>query len=145
MAAMSDALEVLLVNHLFRTDTWAKPTVLACALLTTDADDANTGIFTAGTGVEVTDAGSYARVNRAPLDANWDASSGTDGLTSNTADIDFTQASASWGTVTGMGITDNAGHNLGLLWVHGALASSKVVDSGDTFKFPAGDLDVTMA
>ncbi len=41
MAAMSDALEVLLVNHLFRTDTWAKPTVLACALLTTDADDAN--------------------------------------------------------------------------------------------------------
>ena len=51
MAEMSDYLEDELVEHIFRTASFTKPTVLAIALLTTAADDDDTGQFSTSTGV----------------------------------------------------------------------------------------------
>lgn len=146
MTAMSDYLEVELVKHLFRTGSFTKPTVLAHCLMTTVAVDADTGQFSVGTGVEVTNANAYARQDRPPLDANWDATSGSDGATANTAAITFpTCTTATWGTVTGVAITDSVTHDAGNHLMHGALSASKAVGVGDTFEFAAGDLDVTLA
>src|SRR5687768_16641189 len=135
MAAMSDYLEVELRKHLFRTGSFTKPTVLAIALFTAAPSDS-------GGGTEVT-GGSYARVDRPPLDANWTAASGTNGLTDNAAVITFPTATASWGTITHIGIFDAL--TTGNLLFHGALTTSKTVGSGDTFSIAAVDLDITFS
>ena len=145
MSAMSDSLETDLINHLFRTATFAKPTVLAFALLTTAADDANTGVFTSGTGVEVTNANAYARQDEPPLDANWAATSGSDGLTSNLGAITYPQATGSWGTVAACAICDNITHDTGAMFLHGTVTTSKAIDNGDTAEFAIGAVTVTMA
>ena len=135
MSAASDYLENQLILHLFRTGSFTKPTVLGVALFTAAPSDS-------GGGTEVT-GGSYARVNVPPLDANWAATSGTNGTTSNVAAINFGTASASWGTVTHYGIFDaTSGGNL---LVHGALTASKTVGSGDAFQISAGGLVITVA
>jgi hypothetical protein len=142
---MSDYLEDELVKHLFRTGSFTKPTVLAFALLTTAADDDDTGIFTASTGVEVTNANAYARVDRPPLDANWTATAGGDGQTDNAAAITYTQATGSWGTVVAMAITSSVTHNAGNMLFHSTVTTSRAIDNGDTAEFAAGAVTVTLA
>lgn len=135
MSAASDYLEDNIIKHLFRTGSFTKPTTIAVALFTAAPSDS-------GGGTEVT-GGSYARVSVNPLDANWAATSGTNGQTSNVAAINFGTASASWGTVTHFGIYDaTSGGNL-LIW--GALTASKTVGSGDAFQIPASSLVITVA
>ena len=143
MAAMSDFLENEIIDHIFRTGTYTAPTVIAVALFTAAPSDS-------GGGTEVA-TGSYARVSVGASDTDWNAtqggtsgdSSGTGGLTDNASDITFPTATASWGTVTHVGIFDaTSGGNL---LFHGTLTASKTVDNGDTFKFTAGDLDITLA
>ena len=142
---MSDFLEDELIKHLFRTGTFAKPTVMAVALLTTAADDNDTAIFTAVTGVEVTNAGAYARQDRAPLDANWSATAAGDGQTDNVAAITFPAATASWGTVLAIGLCSSATHNTGDLYFHSAVDTSRAIDNGDTAEFAIGAITVTLA
>lgn len=135
MANLSDFLENNLINHLFRTASYSKPAGLHIALFTAAPNDA-------GGGTEVT-GGSYARVARAPGDANWAATSGTNGQTSNVAAINFGTATANWGTITHIGIFDaSTGGNL-LFW--GALGTSRTINNGDSFEIPAGQLTVTFA
>jgi len=144
MAALSDYLENQIIDHIFRTASFTKPTALHVALFTAAPSDS-------GGGTEVT-GGSYARVNLAPLDTNWNAtqggttgaSSGTLGLTDNAVDITFAVPTANWGTITHVGIFDaTTGGNL---LFHGALGTSKTVNNGDPApKFVAGDLDITLA
>jgi hypothetical protein len=135
MSNASDYLEDNIVKHLFRTGSYTKPSNLYVALYTAAPSDS-------GGGTEVT-GGSYARVACNPSDSNWAATSGTNGVTSNVAAINFGTASASWGTITHFGILDaSSGGNL-LVW--GALSASKTVGSGDAFQIPAGSLTVTVA
>jgi hypothetical protein len=132
---MSDYLENNLILHIFRTGSWTKPTDLKLALYTAAPSDS-------GGGTEVAGSIGYARVSVAPLDANWAATSGINGLTSNVADIVFGAPTGNWGQVTHFGIFDQ-GTNL-LFW--GALTTPKTVNSGDPApKFVAGALTVTLA
>lgn len=144
MSAMSDFLEAALLNHVFRTSAFAQPTTLAVALLTTLAVDADDGQFTTGAGVEVPNSGAYARQDIGSLDANWTAP-GAGGLIDNVAEIAFPQATANWGTVVGIALVDSTTFDAGNMLFHGALATSKVVNNGDTFKIAIGDLDITFA
>ena len=136
MSQMSDYLEAALRTLIFRTGTgMTKPTHLGIALFTAAPSDSGGGTEVSG--------GSYARVDVPPLDANWSAPDSTGGLTANLAAITFPTASASWGTVTHVGIFDaTSGGNL-LFW--GALTASKTVGSGDTFSFAIGALTITFA
>jgi hypothetical protein len=145
MSEMSDYLEDELIKHLFRTGSFTKPTVLAFCLLTTAADDDDSGVFTASTGVEVANAGAYARIDRPPLDANWAATSGSDGKTSNVAAITYTQATASWGTIAAMAITSSATYDAGDLLFHSTVTTSRLIDNGDTAEFAIGAITVTLA
>ena len=144
MSAMTDYLENKFVDHVFRTSSFTKPTVLAVALYTAAPGETGGGTEVSG--------GAYARIDRPPLDANWNAtqggttgdSSGTGGLTDNAADITFPAPTANWGSVTHMAILDAL--TGGNFLLYGALTTAKTVNNGDPApKFTAGDLDVTFA
>lgn len=97
-------------------------------LYTTLPVDAGTG------GVEVSTSGTaYARVSLASKFGSPSAGSIT-----NTVAVSFTTPTASWGTVIGVGIfTASTGGNL---LKYGALAVSKVIDSGDPVSFAIGTI-----
>jgi hypothetical protein len=85
MAAMSDYLEGVLIDHLFRTATFAKPTVIAIAIGLNAPDDTTTGAWAD----EVPNTFNYGRQVLNPLNTNWDAPSGNNGTTKNTVPIVF--------------------------------------------------------
>jgi hypothetical protein len=144
MSAMSDYLENKLVDHLFRTTTFTRPSPIYIGLYTSAPSDSGGGTEVSG--------GSYARVASTPSDTAWTAtqggtsgaSSGTGGTTDNATDITFPAPTANWGVVTHFGIFDaSSGGNL-LIW--GALTTPKTINSGDPApKFVAGALDITFA
>jgi len=130
MSALSNYLENELIDHILRNAAYSSPgTSIYVALYTSNPDEDNSGTEVTG--------GSYAREQV----TTWDAPS--DGATANTNAITFTQATASWGTVSHVGILDlDTGGNL---LFYGSLTASKAIDDGDTFEIPAGDLDVSLA
>jgi hypothetical protein len=56
--------------------------------------------------------------------------------------VEFPAATASFGTVTHVGVWD--AESAGNMMAYAALTSSKVIDTGDVFRVPAGDLDITL-
>jgi hypothetical protein len=130
MTALTNYTENNLINHIFRTGTFAKPLTLYVGLITA-LTDGETGTVTEVTG------GSYARVARNPLDANWNVST-TTGTTANTATIQFPEATADWGTVTSLGIWDAA--TGGNLLIYSALTITRTITNGTTPSFGAGAL-----
>lgn len=131
MANMSDYLETQLINHLFRTNTFTKPTVIAIALCTTAPTDTSTGATIA----EVSNTGTaYVRQTLNPDDSSWTATSS--GTTSNSSLITFPVASADYNAaVTHIAILDSATYGAGNVLFWGVLASSKTIANGDQFSF----------
>ena len=109
------------------TDSVTRPTTWYVGLFTSDPTD------TGAAGTEVS-GGSYARV-AVTFNVTGDTAS-------NTASVEFPTATANWGTVSHIGIHDALSG--GNMLVHGALTSSKAIDSGDVFRIPTGDLDITL-
>ncbi len=137
MSAMTDFLEQKIGDSLFGDTAWTIPATHA-SLLTAAASDS-------AAGTEVTNANSYARIlinNDGATSPKW--SNYTAGVYDNVEDVTFATATGSWGTVTHFKLADSITHSGGNDLVHGALTSSKVVDNNDTFKFAAGDLDMTL-
>jgi hypothetical protein len=128
MAAMSNYLENALINATLRNTSFTSPATVYVGLYTSDPTDANTGTEVSG--------GSYAREA-----VTFGAPS--NGVSSNSALIEFNQATATWGTVAYMGISDAL--TSGNLLYYGALTSSKVIENGDVFKFDTAALSVTLA
>jgi hypothetical protein len=101
------------------------------------------GLFTSlpdenGAGGTEASAGNYARKSTAGAD--WASASA--GAITNTNDITFVEcASANWGTIVGFGIWDAASGGNMIAWAD--LDQSKNVTIGDTFKFAAGDIDIS--
>jgi hypothetical protein len=144
MAHASNTLENLLVDHLFRAATFAKPAALHVALFTAAPSDAGGGTEVAG--------GGYARVATPPGDATWTAtqggisgaSSGTGGATSNAAAVTFPTPTADWGTVTHVGIFTAATGGTLLVWA--PLTAARAILNGDPApRFPAGAFVITVA
>jgi len=128
MASISNFLENKILEHTLGVTTYAKPTPYV-ALFTTDPTESGTGteVSTSGTG--------YTRIQ-----ATFGTASG--GSISNSADITFPVATSSFGTVSHIGIYDAATAG-NLLW-HGALTTSKTVQSTDQFKISTGSLTITL-
>jgi hypothetical protein len=80
----------------------------------------------------------YARV--ATTAGDWNAASG--GSLDNADSIEFGEATGTWGTVTHFALFDAASG--GNMLAHGTLTQSKAVGSGDTVRFAAGDLSVSL-
>lgn len=136
MSDLSDFFENKIGDHMLRNQAYTPPATVYVAL------------FTAATGLEANNptaevaGGSYARQS-----VSLSAFSG--GASSNSADVTFPTATADWGVVTHAALVDHGtntnwgtGVNV-LMW--DALAASKTVNNGDTFKFLAGQLEVSFA
>ena len=128
MAEMSNYLENALINATLRNTSYTSPSTVYVALYTSDPTDAATGPEVSGT--------SYAR-------QSVTFGSPSNGVTTNSAAVEFPQAGGSWGTVTHIGIRDAS--TSGNLLYHTALDASKAIATGDVFRIASGSLSVTLA
>lgn len=128
MAALSNYLENALINGTLRATNYTAPTTVYVGLFTSDPTDAGSGTEVSGN--------AYARQS-----ASFAAPS--DGASSTDADIQFPQATGNWGTITHFAIFDAL--TTGNMMYHGALTSSKTIETGDVFKIASGSLTVTLA
>jgi len=128
MAEMSNYLENALVNAVLRNTSYTSPAAVYLALYTDDPTDADTGTEVSGN--------AYARQA-----ITFGAPS--NGVSTNSAAIEFPQATGSWGTVAYIGIRDAS--TSGNLLFHTALDASKTIATGDVFRMAIGSLSVTLA
>lgn len=133
MAALTNYTENKLIDHIFRTTKWTPTGLIYIGLATAVTDAGNEAL----TITEVT-GGSYARVARNPLDANWDAPVNNNGTTANTASIQFPTATANWGTVTHFVIYEAA--SAGNALIYAALTNARTITDGTTPSFAIGAL-----
>ena len=126
--SFSNFLETEILDHVFGAAAYTAPGTLYLALFTTDpAED--------GSGTEVSTSGTaYARQSVA-----FTVSGNT---ASNTGAVEYPTATASFGTVSHVGIYDAS--TAGNLMAYAALTSSKAIGTGDVFRVPVGDLDITL-
>lgn len=136
MAAMSDVLENAFLDLILRNVSLAASGITTgsvyAALFTTPTSD-TTG--SGGSGEEVS-GGGYARTQITGF------SVAADGNSSNSVTITFPSATSGWGTVTHFGLFDAA--TGGNLLFHGELTAPKVVNAGDSFVFPSGNITISL-
>ena len=128
--SFANYLELELLDHLFGKGSYTPPTIYVGLSTADPGEDA--------AGLAEPSGNAYARVTTAAAD--WDPAAA--GVTDNANAITFPTATGSWGTVTHACLFDAA--SAGNLLASGALAASKAIGSGDTPKFDAGDLDVSL-
>jgi hypothetical protein len=121
----SNYLEEKLLDHLFGKAAYTAPTIYV-ALFTSDPGETGASGEVSG--------GDYAR-------ELLGATTRTNSSVANDAAVEFTTATANWGTVTHFGLFDalTSGNFLG----GGVLTSSKVVNTGDTVRFSIGAITFT--
>ena len=129
MSAASNYLELKLLDHALGTTAFTSPTSVYLGLFTTDPTDADSGteVSTSGT--------AYARET-----ITFDAASA--GSAASAATVTFSAATANWGTITHIGLYDALSG--GNLLFHGAVTTSKTIESGDTFQVSAGNLTISL-
>jgi hypothetical protein len=126
--SFSNFLETEILDHVFGGNAYTAPSTLYLALFTSNPDED-------GSGSEVSTSGTaYAR------QAVTFTVSGNTATTD--AAVEFPTATASFGTVSHVGVYDasTAGNLLG----YAALTTAKAIDTGDVLRVPAGDLDITL-
>ena len=124
-----------MLDHILDGASFAQPVASWLTLYTTMPNAADAG------GVEVT-GGAYARVSCFGA-SEWNAPNATGGNTANTLTKTFPVATADWGTVAGMAI--KTASTAGSLMFFKTLTASKTVYSGDTFRFSAGAITLTLS
>lgn len=126
--SFSNYLETELLDHVFTNSAYTAPSTLYLALHTASpAED--------GSGAEVSTSGTaYARQT-----VTFTVSGNT--ATTNAA-VEYPTATANFGTVTHIGVWDAS--TAGNLIAYAALTTSKTIETGDVFRVPAGDLDITL-
>ena len=128
--SFSNYLETNLLDQIVGKTDYTMPTAYIALFV------GNPGETGAG-GAEIS-GNNYARVSTAGGD--WNAA--VSGSIDNANDITFPQASGSWGTIDYFAIYDAA--TTGNLLAYGALDTSKAIGNGDTPKFAAGALVITL-
>jgi len=126
--SLSNTFETHTLNYLFTTTSVTRPTAWYIALFTSNpAEDASgTEVSTSGT--------AYARQSATFTVSGNEAT--------NSAAIEFPTATASYGTVTHIGVFDaSTGGNL---IAYAALTTSKAIDTGDVLRINSAELDVTL-
>jgi len=129
MAGFTDYSEDLVLDWLLTAGSATRPTSWYVALYTVAPTDTGGGTEVSG--------GSYTR------EAITFSVSGTSPATAtNSADIEFPEATANWGTVVAAGVFDaSTGGNL---LAYSNLTTSKAVSTGDVLRFNTGALDITL-
>lgn len=124
--SFSNAFETDVLEWAFTGTAVTRPTAWYLALFTSNPSETDSGTEVSG--------GGYARQS-----TTFSVSGNT---ASNAGAIEYPTATGSYGTVTHVGIyTASSG---GTLIAYAALTTSKAIDTGDIFRVPAGDLDITL-
>lgn len=124
--SLSNTFETTTLQWLFTTTSVTRPTEWYLALYTVAPSDTGGGTECSGT--------SYARQSFTMTVSGNTATNG--------ANIEFPVAGSSWGTLVAVGVFDAL--TSGNLIAYGNLTTSKAIDTGDVFRIPAGDLDITL-
>jgi hypothetical protein len=126
--SFSNHLETEILDHVFGGNAYTAPGTLYLALHTANPDED-------GSGAEVSTVGTaYARQTVAfTVSGNTATTSGA---------VEYSTATANFGTVTHVGVWDAS--TSGNLLAYAALTSSKTIETGDVFRVPAGDLDISL-
>ena len=128
MAGFSNYLETEILDHVFAGNAYTAPTTLYLALHTADPDED-------GSGAEVSTSGTaYARQT-----VTFTVSGNT---ATTDAAVEYSTATANFGTVSHVAVWDAS--TAGNMLAFAALTSSKTIETGDVFRVPAGDLDITL-
>ena len=127
MAEFSNYLEDKVLDHVLRNTSYTSPTTVYVGLFTSDPTDAGSGTEVSG--------GSYARQTLSVTTASG-------GIVTSSADVTFPQATASWGTISHIGVLDAL--TSGNLLMHTPLTTAKTIDNGDILKISSGNLTVTL-
>jgi len=125
------------LDHAFGVSAYDAPTTVYLALYSVAPN-----VYTGSGGTELTVANGYARKSLT-MASVWDAATG--GLVDNTAEIAFNACTgSSWADVVAVMAVDTASGTINE-WYFGKTFTAVSVDPGDTFKFTAGNLGVTLA
>ena len=124
--SFTNFLETEILDHVFAGAAYTAPSQHYLGLFTAAPGEAGGGTELSGS--------AYAR---RPVDFSTSGAT-----TSNDAAIEFATATGSWGTVTHVGVFDAA--TSGNLMAYATLSSSKAIATGDVFRVPSGDLDITL-
>lgn len=128
MSAMSNYLENEILDHILGTGSFTMPSQVYLGLAVGSLGEDGSGTELSGSG--------YTRKS-----IDFDAASGA--TTDNSADVTFSAATGSWGTVAHFGLFDAA--SSGNLLIYGAFSASKTITTGDILRISAGSLDITAA
>lgn len=124
--AFTDYLENKLLAHTFSNTAYTSPSIVYVALYTVAPTDSTTGTEVSG--------GAYARQS-----ASFTT---TASATTNASAIEYPTATAGYGTVVAVAVLDaSSGGNM---LAFASLDTSKTIATGDVFRIPAGDLDITL-
>ena len=124
--SFTNFLETEILDHVFAGAAYTAPSTLYLGLFTSAPGETGGGTELSGS----------AYVRKAV------AFTTSGNTTSNNAAVEFPTATGSWGTVTHVGVFDAA--TSGNLMAYATLSSSKTIDTGDVFRVPSGDLDITL-
>ena len=124
--SFTNFLETEILDHVFAGAAYTAPATKYLALYTAAPGETGGGTEVSG--------GAYARQSV--------AFTTTGNTTSNSAAVEFPTATAAFGTVTHVGVFDAA--TAGNLMAYATLSSSKAIATGDVFRVPTGDLDITL-
>lgn len=124
--SFTNTFETTVLQWAFTTGAVTRPTAWYVALFTVAPGETGGGTEVSG--------GSYARM-AAGLTVSGDTAT-------NAAAIEWAAATASWGTVVAAAIMDAS--TAGNMLAYGTLTTSKTIATGDVFRIPAGDLDITL-
>ena len=124
--SFSNYLETEILDHVFGGNAYTAPATLYLSLHTANPDEDGSGAEVSG--------GGYARQSMAMTVSGNTAS--------NDSAVEYPTATANYGTVTHVGVYDAS--TSGNLLCYASLTSSKTIETGDVFRVPAGDLDITL-
>ena len=125
--SFSNFLETEILDHVFAGAAYTAPGTKYLALFTAISDG---------------EAGSVTELSGSAYARQSVAFTTSGNTTSNNAAVEFPTATGSWGTVTHVGVYDAS--TSGNLMAYATLSSSKAIATGDVFRVPSGDLDITL-
>ena len=125
--SFSNFLETEILDHVFAGAAYTAPTTKYLALFTAIADG---------------EAGSVTELSGSAYARQTVAFTTSGNTTSNNAAVEFPTATGNWGTVTHVGVYDAS--SSGNLMAYATLSASKTIETGDVFRVPSGDLDITL-
>jgi len=124
--AFTDYLENKLLAHTFSNTAYTSPSTVYVALYTVAPTDSSVGTEVTG--------GGYVRQSASFTTTASD--------TTNASAIEWPTATADYGTVVAVAVLDAS--SSGNMLAFAALDTNKTISTGDVFRIPTGDLDITL-